>query len=1409
MKKLLNKGKVIVSCISVLAILAVSLLSMFTGVTFIASAEGEATEGETTVTYPLNGSYDADMVVTDEADYTYSDIDTSKKTEVSEFTDVDSKFWLTAKGKGTAADPFIVETANQFAAVVNGLEYDSSIETKLDISKFKIGSDNILDTEGVCFKIADNVKAFNMSNTESTVDFSGDMTAAEVEAALADAKVKSGLGWTAAVRFKGRFDGNGAVIYGLKAKSNSNMGGLFPEVEGDITIRNLTVKNCYFTGDSAAVFIGINRKSNPKTIFENCAAYNNVVVATRLNNALTYGGILEAASSGDNIIYIDSCLVYGNIAKHSDYDIQYGLWTRGHSVRGSVISNSIVLDCTPYSQVHSYNGFYTTAYSNIYTNFTDETLVNEDWTGNASGSYKSGTPVKYKNTAKINDQGSFTELTFDKATGDAASDGVNYSRTLDVGAITAIAADDIKGAAAKDAMSGLDWEKWTVNENGYPTPKVYSVREYSAGEAWSGELAWTYSSGTGTKDSPYVVSTTEELALMLTTESKGKYYALGADIIINADLASNAKQWFTSNDVPAFEGSLDGKGYTVSGIYYDGTQAGEHIGLIPVLGSNAAVKNLVIADSVINGRKGAMGAVAGATEDMCAQVIKTTAVVVEDTVKFEGNATKGGIIGKIGYSAVKIEDCLSKSAGFYGEVTGQANIKRSISVGAYPFASANNVKVENVYTDTEGLEVEGVTVVSNADMLGAAAETSMAGLGFPTSWKTVDGSYPAPTGAEASANGVKGEAWTGAIASAYAGGIGTEADPYLIETAEQLARFVTNIKPGTKGNLTYYKLTADIYLNDVESNLWKDKVGCIEWYTQRTTNKGSTSYTWFSLDGDGHVIYGMYLNEIGDEYYRAGLVPYLSTGATIENIGISEAYLMGNPQQTDNDCIGAIAGVVPGSVFDDAGYPGAYIDPKYTHDSTAVRAVQWDAEFNLYRPDIRNCFVDHTCYIAGRYAGGLVGNAGGPVYIENCAVTATIVGGSAAAGLVGTDSSGFSTYTDSVSLPQNCVRAAEGSANNDWRDNSAYWVTEVYQVYYFATKRLMNTYFIKLSNPLDRVGTAARNIMTGLDWDDNSEDGTNDYWRVVEDGTPVLTVFAKHRTDEELEKFSDKNFSPPEVTVSLSTGTDEVELDPLVGRMYSKITLPTIERDGYEFTGWYAFSDCSVEYPVDYFPPRSLTLYAGWEPKGIIQNFESYTETIWDNDSNCWTLNKPGAKGGYKNAYVRNGSKSMHLLGTNTEPADCLLNYEEMLKPGAAYTITFWVTTDTENNPATLLSLVHNSKPDYLNSAVAVENMAVATGLTAGEWVQYSYSFTAQTKWISIRATAGSSLYFDDIMIAELDGTLEGGKVVNLGTGSAAGGTLSPNTGDVVSVAVLISAVMACAVIAVISRKNLVEIVEE
>ena len=167
----------------------------------------------------------------------------------------------------------------------------------------------------------------------------------------------------------------------------------------------------------------------------------------------------------------------------------------------------------------------------------------------------------------------------------------------------------------------------------------------------------------------------------------------------------------------------------------------------------------------------------------------------------------------------------------------------------------------------------------------------------------------------------------------------------------------------------------------------------------------------------------------------------------------------------------------------------------------------------------------------------------------------------------------------------------------------------------------------------------------------------------------------------------------------------------------------------------------------------------------------------------------------------------MRLLDTNTEPVDVLLNYQDMLEPGQTYKIILWATTDKANNPDTLLSLVHNSKPVYLDTAVAYENMTVASGLKVGEWTKYTYTFTAQTKWVSLRADgANSSLYFDDIMIVPVNDTVSGGNLIHLN--SSSNSPISPNTGDIVTVTALISAIMACAVVAVISRKNSVEVID-
>ncbi len=1434
MKNLLNKGKVIVSCISVLAILAVSLLSIFSGGSVISTAADNST-----VTYPINGSYDADVVIQD-GGITYTDIDTATKTEVSDFTAFDTTFWLTADGDGTAANPFIVKTANQFAAVAtNNLVYDAAVNPDFNINKYNlttVDSEKVLNTAGVYFKVADNVKAFNMNNTDSTVDFSATMTAAEVKTALSSANFKKDgnnktLTWSAKTHFKGVVNGNGVVVYGLYGKTSS-VTALFPEVEG-VTIRNLTVKNCYFTADKAGVMVGQNHSDGNVTI-QSCAIYNNAIEVTRLNQGTSSGGIVLGSVSTDNsaVLVYDS-LVCDNLARHSEtvskhsgvYDINYALFNKSQSKDGATVSNSIVIGAAPYCMIHSYNTFHMSTYDKVYTDMLGSKVENIDWTSDGAQKYI------VSSTLTANAEGGYSHL-FEYSTGGVA--GEPYTRNYDAGAFYKVTAADAKGSNVKSAMPNLDWSKWTVNADGYPVPKLYSIREYSAGVAWTGEVA-LFLSGGGTASAPYIVSTAEEFVLMLTTAKAGEYYALSSDIVLNdttsANWTDNAKQWFTSNDVPAFEGTLDGMGYSVSGLYYSGNQAGESAGLIPVLGSGATIKNLTIKDSVLNGRSNAnLAAVSGSVGDMCSKVINISSVTVEDTVEFNGDAKIAGIISSIGYSAVRINDCISKSAGFINTVTGQATVKRSVSVDAYPFVTTDFIKAEGVYTNTDGLEVDGVTVLASNDMKGDAAATNMTALDFTVTWGTQAGDYPLPTGAETSSDGVKGDVWSGAIATNFAGGDGSENNPWLIETGEQLALCVYNTVPEK-----YYKLTADIYLNDVDSNLWQDKVGCTEWLSQWDIIDGGKSIRDVTFDGDGYVVHGIYLNSNNaTNYYRGGLFPYITKGTHIKNVGVSNAYILGNDEYSDvfggiaanmsnwlcatdangnyvyPEVIDLIISYVGQSAWDSE-YIGKWGATMPTHDANATKAILANPLVAPMVPVIENCFVDHNSYISGKTAGGILGHISSPVTIKNCVVTAS-VNGTTIGAFIGNDASYSSVFEGSLALTQTCLVPADGVSHSDWRSTPAYRCSQAINSYYFAVQRATNTDFVKISKPENRVGDAAKEFMTGLDWAGDDEDGTEDVWMVIPDGTPLQTIFSKHHTTEQYEKYSNKEFTPPEVTVSFATGTDEIELEPIKGAMYDKMKLPDLSntRAGYKFTGWYVFDDLSVEYPYDYYPPRDLTLVAGWEALGVIQTFEEYTDTLWDYNEDCWVLNKPGASGGYNNNYVRSGSKSMHLLDTNTSAVDCLLNYEDMLVPGTAYTMTFWVATDKADNPATLISLVHNSKPDYLDTGIAIENMAVVTGLTVGEWTQYTYSFTAKTNWVSLRASGNSSLWFDDIVIASLDGVLSDGTVSYLSNYTANnGGLLSPKTGDSVTVAVLISAIVACAVIVVVSRKNLVETIDD
>ncbi len=119
---------------------------------------------------------------------------------------------------------------------------------------------------------------------------------------------------------------------------------------------------------------------------------------------------------------------------------------------------------------------------------------------------------------------------------------------------------------------------------------------------WDGtsDTAW---SGAGTKASPYLITTAQELAGLSAlvnagTHYKGTYFKLTADVRLNKD---TLRQWtpIGGKNRP-FRGIFDGNGHTVSGLYIDAPSGG-YLGLFGALGTGGTVINLGLIGGLIHG----------------------------------------------------------------------------------------------------------------------------------------------------------------------------------------------------------------------------------------------------------------------------------------------------------------------------------------------------------------------------------------------------------------------------------------------------------------------------------------------------------------------------------------------------------------------------------------------------------------------------------------------------------------------------------------------------------------------------------------------------------------------------------------------------------------------------------------
>ncbi len=251
----------------------------------------------------------------------------------------------------------------------------------------------------------------------------------------------------------------------------------------------------------------------------------------------------------------------------------------------------------------------------------------------------------------------------------------------------------------------------------------------------------------------------------------------------------------------------------------------------------------------------------------------------------------------------------------------------------------------------------------------------------------------------------KNNYWIFAAAENFAGGDGTEEHPYLIATAEQLAKLAYGYMGDNYEEYQgkYYKLTADI---DLSARIWVPIANCA---------RGQFTEKYFSgvFDGNHHTIKG--LNNIGmDIAYIVTMTndttPLGADGestyglfgcvndATISNLTMEDVYVNTKAYESKKDHNGATLTILGDSVGSVCGY------------------VNYGKTLTLIGVHIENGTV-----IGYDSVGGIVGRSYGNISLTDCYNKANVTSSRRVGGLLG--------YKNNYSM-QNIVNDTENNSSS-------------------------------------------------------------------------------------------------------------------------------------------------------------------------------------------------------------------------------------------------------------------------------------------------------------------------------------------------------------------------------------------
>lgn len=315
-------------------------------------------------------------------------------------------------------------------------------------------------------------------------------------------------------------------------------------------------------------------------------------------------------------------------------------------------------------------------------------------------------------------------------------------------------------------------------------------------------------------------------------------------------------------------------------------------------------------------------------------------------------------------------------------------------------------------------------------------------------------------------------------------GAGTQDNPYLIETPEQLAK-MSNIATYINKDL-YFKLTADI---DLKGKSWYPVVALSdegEWLS-------------FNLDGDGHTIYNLTIKDynIDDLTRYAGLFG-ISCGE-IKNLNLVNV----NIDCPSAEYVGAICA-----------YSSGYIKNCYVSGTVngktvggVVGMMGWTTD-SAYGVGISDCRSD--AFVTGEVAGGIVGAMDNGI-VNNC-VSVSSVTGNISGGIAGSMKSLNGAYSSVLFVDHskiiNCVSTTNIAGQKKYGYNSKNKFTPVIENCYCVSENPVTNDYTQEKTKCGQI--SLENIKTKSFYSD-SEKWTSDYvwdtetlWTVEKD-YPELT----------------------------------------------------------------------------------------------------------------------------------------------------------------------------------------------------------------------------------------------------------------------------------------------------------------